>query len=298
MTRATPIDWLLLALLGVIWGASFMGVKLALTGLGPAQVAAVRIGLAAVALTALAFALGKGLPPLGHRRLWLHVIGMGLFSNAIPFLLLSWAQKSVTSGYAGITMAVVPLLVLPLAHVFVPGDQMTRKKAAGFALGFAGVAVLIGRDGFASSGAETETLARLACLGASACYAVGSIITRSAPPSNQISFGAGALIAASVVIVPVALLTEPAPAPDLTSIAAAVYLGLFPTALATLILVRIITSAGPSFLTQVNYQVPVWSVLFGSVLLGEPVPPAFVGALGLILAGLAVARAPAWRRRP
>lgn len=298
ISRATPTDWLLLTLLGGIWGASFMGVKLALTGFGPAQIAAIRIALGALALTSLAFALGKGLPSLSNRRLWLHIVGMGMFSNAIPFLLLSWAQKSVTSGFAGITMAVVPLLVLPLAHVFVPGDQMTRKKGMGFVLGFAGVAMLVGQDAFASSGAETETLARIACVGASACYAIGSIITRRAPPSNQMSFGAGALIAASCVIVPVALWSEPMPAPDMTALGAVVYLGLFPTALATLILVRIINSAGPTFLTQVNYQVPIWSVLFGTFLLSETLPPSFLGALGLILAGLAVSRAPALRRRP
>ncbi|MFC2969321.1 DMT family transporter [Acidimangrovimonas pyrenivorans] len=300
MTRTSNLtDWALLTLLGMIWGASFMGVKLALTGFGPAQIAAIRIALGAAALTVLAYALGVGLPALKERKLWLHCIGMGLFSNAFPFLLLAWAQQSVTSGFAGITMAVVPLLVLPLAHVFVPGEQMTLRKGIGFLVGFAGVATLIGPEAFASSGAETETLARLACLGATACYATGSIITRRAPQSNQISFGAAALLVATAVIAPVALIGEPMPAaPGATALGAALYLGLFPTALATLILVRIIKSSGPSFLSQVNYQVPIWSVLFGTLLLQEQLPPAFLGALALILGGLAISRAPAWRRRP
>lgn len=298
MTRATPTDWLLLILLGVVWGASFMGVKLSLTGFGPAQVAAIRIALGALALTALAYGLGKGLPGFAARRLWAHIIGMGMFSNAFPFLLLAWAQKSVTSGFAGITMAVVPLLVLPLAHAFVPGEQLTRRKGIGFVVGFAGVAALVGPAAFSSTGADSETLARLACIAAAGCYAIGSIITRLSPPSNQLSFGAGALIAATCVIVPVALIWEPLPTPDPTAVAAVFYLGFFPTALATLILVRVITSAGPTFLTQVNYQVPIWSVLFGTFLLHEPLPPTFLGALVLILAGLAISRAPVWRRRP
>lgn len=300
MTRtAQASDWILLTLLGMIWGASFMGVKLALGGFGPITVAAIRITMGAAALTALAYARGLGLPPLSQRRLWLHCIGMGMFSNAIPFMLLSWAETQVTSGFAGITMAVVPLLVLPLAHLLVPGEQMTRAKAVGFVIGFAGVIALVGRAAFASSGAESETLARFACIGASACYATGSIITRLSPPSNQISFGAAALIAATVAIVPTALIFEPGlPHPDLTALGAVIYLGLFPTALATLLLVRVIQSAGPSFLSQVNYQVPVWSVLFGMVFLQEALPPRFLGALALILAGLGVSRAPAWRRRP
>ncbi|MCQ8115733.1 EamA family transporter, partial [Vibrio parahaemolyticus] len=79
-------------------------------------------------LTVLALATGDGLPSLAPgrgRRIWLHCVGMGLFSNALPFSLLAWGQRQVSSGFAGITMAVVPLLVLPLAHVLVPGERMT-----------------------------------------------------------------------------------------------------------------------------------------------------------------------------
>ncbi|MCW1934470.1 EamA family transporter [Pararhodobacter zhoushanensis] len=84
--------------------------------------------------------------------------------------------------------------------------------------------------------------------------------------------------------------------PPLRSTLALVYLGLMPTALATLIMVHVIRSAGPTFLTQTNYQVPVWSVLFGVLILSEPLPPQFLAALGLILTGLAVSRV-SWRRR-
>ena len=104
---------------------------------------------------------------------------MGVFSNALPFALLSWGQRHVTSGFAGITMAVVPLLVLPLAHLFVPGERMTARKVAGFVVGFAGVVLLIGTGGPSPA---ARALARLACVAASSCYAVGAIVTRLAPP--------------------------------------------------------------------------------------------------------------------
>ena len=165
-------------------------------------------------------------------------------------------------------------------------------------VGLGGVAALVVRSAFPSPGADSGTVARRAGIAAAGCYAIGWVITRLSPPSNQLSFGAGALIAATCVIVPVALIWEPLPTPDPTAVAAVFYLGLFPTALATLILVRVITSAGPTFLTQVNYQVPIWSVLFGPFLLHEPLPPTLLGALVLILAGLAISRAPLWRRRP
>lgn len=292
-------NWVYLLLLSVIWGASFMGVSLALEGFGPLGVAAIRITMGAELLTGLAFAMGNGLPSLSQRRLWLHIAGMGLFSNAIPFFLLSWGQQYVTSGFAGITMAVVPLLVLPLAHVFIPGEALTPRKAVGFAIGFFGVGVLIGPGALARSGAALEFWAQLACIGAAGCYAIGSIFTRLAPKSDQIGFSAGGLLVATLVILPMALVSEGLPAlPGATALWAVVYLGVFPTALATILLVKVVQSAGPSFMSTVNYLVPIWSVLFGVALLAEPLPASFLTALGLILAGLAISRARGLRRRP
>lgn len=300
----TPLDWGLVLALGVVWGASFMGVSLALQGFGPLTVAAGRIALGAFALCIVAQATGHRLPPLrgaGAGRVWAFVCAMALFSNAMPFSLLAWGQQHVTSGFAGITMAAVPLFVIALAHVFVPGERLTVTRVAGFVLGLIGVGLLIGGEAITGTGAAPEGIARLACVGAAACYAIGSIVTRRAPPIPLVSFSAGALLAASAMIVPLALAVEgvPAlPAHEPIALAGLLYLGLGPTALATLILVRVIRSAGPGFLAQVNYHVPVWSVIFGVTLLGETLPPQFLIALAVILAGLALSRASAWRRRP
>jgi drug/metabolite transporter (DMT)-like permease len=290
--------WLALGLLGLIWGGSFLAVAVALTGFGPLSIAAARIGIAAVILTALAFAAGQGLPPAGTargRRIWLHCLGMGIFSNALPFALLSWGQRQVTSGFAGITMAVVPLLILPLAHLFVPGERMTWPKAAGFAIGFVGVALLVGTGG--GGPGESAGLARAACVAASCCYALGAIVTRLAPGGPYLSFAAGGLVLAAAAILPLALLVEGVPArPPLPALLAVLYLGVLPTAIATVLLVYVIQSAGASFLGLVNYQVPVWAVILGLVALGEELPPQFLGALALILAGLAVSQVRIGRR--
>ncbi len=304
LTTPTPLDWSLVLALGMVWGASFMGVALALEGFGPLTVAAGRIALGALALYAVARATGHGLPPLrgaGSGRVWAFVCAMALFSNALPFFLLAWGQQHVTSGFAGITMAAVPLFVIGLAHVFVPGEQLTPARVAGFVLGLIGVGLLIGGEVFATTGAALEDIARIACVGAAACYAIGSIFTRRAPPIPLVSFSAGALLAASVMIVPLALAIEGIPSlpvDEPIALVGLLYLGLGPTALATLILVRVIRSAGPGFLSQVNYHVPVWSVILGVTLLGETLPPQFLIALAVILAGLALSRASAWRRRP
>lgn len=288
----TPLAWLMLFLLGLTWGGSFLGIAKALTGFGPLTIAAARIGIAAVILTGIALASGAGLPSWSTRvgrRIWLHCLGMGIFSNALPFALLPWGQERVSSGFAGITMAVVPLLVLPLAHVFVPGERMTPRKAAGFVVGFFGVVLLIGQGG--EGAAEGIGLARLACVAASCSYAVGAIVTRLAPPGPTISFGAAGLLIASAISIPLALCFEGWPAsPPVPALVGVLYLGVFPTALATVALVYVVQSAGPSFMSLVNYQVPVWAVILGLVALDEELPPQFLGALGLILLGLAVSQ--------
>ena len=289
-TRPGPLQWILLLALGMIWGASFLGVEKALESFAPITIAALRIGLAAVILTGVSFAMGVGLPK--DRRTWVFAFGMGLFSNAIPFTLLSWGQQHVTSGYAGITMAVVPLLVLPLSHFLIPGMRLTPIKTLGFGIGFIGVVVLIGPARIMQSGGgDIENIARIACVVASMCYAIGSIITRLAPQGDAMAFSAAALLMGSLIALPVALAVEGLPhAPTLPALAGMLYLGIFPTALATIMLFYVVKTGGPPFLSLVNYQVPVWALIIGMVVLNEALPSSFIWALGLILLGLAVAQ--------
>ncbi len=300
MPSPTASSWTLLICLGLIWGASFPAVELALMGFQPLSIAAFRIALAAIAILILTFAIGVGLPPINTRtgrRIWLHAAGMGILSNALPFSLLSWGQQHVTSGFAGITMAGLPLLVLPLAHFLVPGERMTARKVIGFVVGFLGVVVLIGPARIAEGGADA--LARLACVGAVVCYACGSIVTRRAPQGPLLSFSAAALLVATLILLPLAVTIDgrPTQVPG-PALAGVIYLGLLPTALATLMLVHIIKTAGPSFLSLVNYQVPVWAVILGTVFLNEPLPAQLLVALALILGGLVIAQTRAPRFRP
>lgn len=291
-TAPTRQHWLLLLCLGVIWGSSFMGVSLALDGLTPLQLAATRVTVAAVVLCVYALLTGRERPGKGTgQRIWLHIIAFAIFSNALPFSLLGWGQIHVTSGFAGVSMAVVPLLLVPMAHFFVVGERMTVLKSLGFLIGFAGALVLIGPGAFASSGAEMENLARLACIGAATCYAIGAIAIRTAPPTGQIAFAASALAIAAALITPLAILIDGFPnfGADRSTIAI-LYLSAIPTALATIIMVHIIRAAGPSFISLVNYQVPVWSVIFGAFLLGEVVPASLYLALALILLGIVISR--------
>ena len=218
---------------------------------------------------------------------------MGLFTNAPLFSLLAWGQQQVTSSFAGVCMAVVPLLVLPLSHFVVPGERMTRAKVAGFAVGFAGVFLLVGGDSLLGDGGTEPSLllAQIACVGASCCYAIGSIVTRLCPPIPTQSFAATGLLLGAALLIPTALLFEGLPqTASLPAVAGVIYLALFPTAAATILLTVLIKRAGPPFLSLVNYQVPVWAVIIGAVVLLEPLPGHFLIALMVILSGLALSQ--------
>ncbi len=296
-------NWLKLLLLAMLWGASFMSMSVALKDAGPFFVVSARLSIGALFLVTLTYARGVGLPSCrgeGAGRLWLFILAMAIFTNTLPFSLLSWAQQVVPSGFAGVCMSAVPLITLPLAHFLLPGNRMTYRRVLGFAIGTLGVIVLIGPEalsGIFSDNTGVETLARLACLGTATCYAMGSILTRLAPETDRVGLAAAVLLVAALLITPYALITEGWPESlGAKSTWALIYLGLLPTGLAQVLLVQVIRDAGPVFLSLVNYQVPLWAVFFGATLLSEPLPPSLFWALALILLGMGLSQYGALKR--
>ena len=289
MTSPGLLNWFRISFIAIIWGGAFMFVRIALSDFPPLTLAAGRILIGAISLYALMRLRGLSLPSFKDARLWRFILLVALLSSSMPFALLSWGQQHVPSAFAGMTMAALPIFVLPLAHFFVPGEQIYLRKVIGFSVGFLGAILLIGTSNLGVAEGKIETLARVACITAAFCYACGSIATRQCPPVNELALSTGSLILAALILTPVALLFDGLPKiPSFTGILAILYLGLIPTALAFIIKVAVTRSAGPSFMTLTNYQVPVWSVIFGSIFLGEILPVTLFVALGLILLGLAI----------
>ena len=292
----TRASWLMILALGLTWGATFMVIEIALRGITPFWLAAARIGFAAALMTAVWLARGGRLF-LGAERRWGDMIVVGALSSAVPFMLLSWGQQYVTSGFAGVSMAAVALMVLPLAHVLVPGERMTLRRTAGFAIGFVGVVVLIGGQAFSSTGAALEPFGRAACLAAAGCYAVSSVQMRRLPPVDPIGLATVLLIIGAAMVLPAAWIVEgPPPGVDGQTLAVLALLGLVPTAGANILRVVVIRTAGPTFMSLTNYIVPVWSVVLGAWILSEPLPPSLLWALALILAGVFLSQWGALRR--
>lgn len=292
----TAKSWAMVATLGLVWGGTFMVQELALEHMPPFWVSGARIGFAAV-ITFAVWGLRGGRMFTGPDTHWPLLFVVSLFSAAIPFMALAWGQQYVTSGFTGVSMAAVALIVLPLAHFLVPGERMTPRRTLGFLIGFAGVVLLIGPAAFASSGADGEIAGRLACLFAAGCYGVTSILMRRLPPIDPVGLAAATLAFGTIAVLPIAFAAHgmpPLPAPE--GLFYLAVLGLIPTAAANLLRILVIRTAGPVFMSLTNYMVPLWSVLLGGLVLGEAFPPTLFGAMALILAGVGLSQYGALRR--
>jgi len=290
----------LLAALVAMWGSSFMFIKFGVASVPTATLVAARLILGAAILLVFMRMRGARLPKFGRGglRIWGNYTILALIGNCIPFTTITWGQQRTDSALAGILMAVMPLATMVLAHFFVSGEHMTRNRVIGFILGFAGIVVLMGPSALSGAGGSTlATLSQFAILAGALCYAANSVLTRILARGDDIlTASAAMLLVASVIALPIALFVDRpwTLAPAASSIAAIVWLGIGPTAIATLLYFKLIGSAGPTFMSLVNYMSPAVAVFLGVALLGETPGIHAYFALSLILAGIAVSQ---WRPR-
>jgi len=287
-------DWGLLAALVALWGSNFMFIKLGVEAVPPATLVATRLVIGAVILVAVVRALGYTFPPVG--RAWTPYVVLAVVGNCMPFWFITWGQKSIDSALAGILMAIMPLTTLLLAHFFVAGERMSRNRVAGFVLGFLGIVVLMGPAALAGlGGSPIEILAQLSVLAGALCYAVNGVLIRVTLKGDVMVASAAIIALAAVVSVPIALAVDQPwrLAPGVDAVIILTWIGIGPTAIATLVHLKLIASAGPTFMSLINYCIPVVALLIGVTLLSEePGANAYAG-LALILAGIALSQ---WRR--
>jgi drug/metabolite transporter (DMT)-like permease len=265
----------------------------------PVSVAAGRIAAAAACLLAVLAARGLRLPR--SARAWLHFASLAVLGNALPFCLIGWGLERVPSGATGILTGIMPMVTLVLAHFFVPGEPMTRRRTLGFVLGFAGVVTLTGPEALRELGGEPSDLVRqLAVVGGAVCYSLNAIVARHLPPTNALVSAATTLLLATFLIAPVALAVD-RPwelAPSASSLWAMAWLGVGATAAATIVYYRLIASAGPTFFSTANFLIPIVALAAGVVFRDEEASWSALLALALVLSGLALAGGVAPRTVP
>ncbi len=281
------VNWLLLLCLIFLWGTSFLFTSLAVETIDPLSIVFYRVFIGAIVLTLYLYVQHKRLP--SSYKSWMIFLLFGFIGNLLPFFLISWGQQTIDSGLAGMIMAIMPLITMLLAHYFIVGEDLNRFKIIGFLLGITGVGLLLGPI---FSGSMQEMLSGIAIFIAASCYAVNSILVRRLPRFDPVIAGAGLLIAASsALFVPWLLLSMPVIGiSSTTSIISLIWLGIGPTGIATIILFSVIDRAGPTFLSTINYLIPVVAFLAGVMLLNEPLSWMSLLALMIILLGISFTR--------
>lgn len=281
-------DYVLLTGLAVIFGASFILTNVAVQSISPLTVATSRILLAAAMLYPLMRLKGQVLPAKG--RIWLFIIAAAFFGNALPFALISWGQVSVDAGLTAILMAVMPLITVLLAHVTTTDEKMNRYKLIGVACGLIGVVVLMGWDQLGGLG--DNMIRQYAIAIAAVCYAINSIITKQLTGVARLPMMTALMLAATFMLLPFALVLESpwTQTPSASAIGAVVTLAIGPTALATLIILNIIDRSGATFLSQINFIVPLAGVFMAWLFLDEVLPTSAWIALCIILVGIGLSR--------
>lgn len=290
MSKSPPglTDFALLALLAAIWGGSFMLIKVALQGFDPVSLTAWRLTVGGLAMLAVALAAGERLA-FGGRDIFVLVLA-GLFGNALPFVLISWGEETVDAGLAAILMGIMPMATLILAHYLSDGEALTGRKLAGVAIGFCGLVVLVGPP--ALKGLGSDVAAQSAILGAAICYAINAIVTKKLLHLPRRSAAAGIVMSGAIMVWVLALATRQPfdQAGGSGPVFAMVLLGVFPTAVAALIMFEVLQRQGAAFFGLVNLLVPPFGVAWALAVLGEIPDPLALVALALILGGIAVTR--------
>ncbi len=280
--------WALLLLLASVWGASYLFIKVAVEGgLEPAPLMCVRAAIAAVVLLAyVVHALGGARAVSELRASWRQWLTIGAVANAVPFWLVAWGEKHVDSGIAAIAQSTVPLFTILLGLRFLPHEPLSRGQVLGFTLGLVGVGVLAGAH---PDGGRWAVAGTLAVVLSSLAYACGNVIgQRSVTGTPGPVLAAGAMLAAAVTLLPFAILQAPTSAPDTDAILSLLALALLGTALAQLVLYRMLNLFGARSVSLVTYLMPGFALVYGALLLDEPITAAALAGLALILAGVAL----------
>jgi drug/metabolite transporter (DMT)-like permease len=275
MRRADAVR---LVLLGAIWGASFLFMRIAAPALGPVLTAELRTLIAGIAL-ALYFAV-TGFDP-AYRRWGRQYVIVGILSSALPFLLWAYAALSLTAGLLSVLNATAPMFGA-LCSALLLRERLNARRVVGLVVGVAGVALLMQPDG----GATLHYSSIAAALAASFSYGlIATYIKGWAKDVPSRGMAAGSQLAAGILLIPFIALWPPPAAPTPGAVASILALGLICTALAYLLYFRLIADIGATGALTVTYLVPVFGVLWGVLFLGESVSAAMLAGAALVIVG-------------
>ncbi len=283
--NAYTINWILLLLLSAIWGGAFTLNKYALEAYSPEILVTGRLLVASLALILIVLVIFKKVKV--HPSDWRYYLFMSIVGIVAPFLLISYGQLGIDSSLAGILMSTMPISTLILSHFFLDDERMTKTKLIGFLIAFIGIVILImpGKNTLHTSlldGLSSE----LMVISGAILYSFAAVYGKRFKITDPLNASTGVTLYSAVIML-IYLIFNPNIIPndfgDMSHLSAVLILGIFCTAIATIIYFQILQSSGATFISMMNYLIPVWAILFGVIFFNEnTVWNYFIGLLIII----------------
>ncbi|MCB1384410.1 MAG: EamA family transporter [Nitratireductor sp.] len=294
-TRSAALDFALLGLLALLWGSSYLFIKLAVGEIPPLTLIALRVTIASLFLLAVLFWRGERLP--GQPAQWRRLLVQSFLNSIGAWTILAWGQQHVDSGPASVLNSTSPIFVLLITAGFTRHEPVGARRMAGALLGLGGVVLIVGTDALAGLG--TQVAGQLAALAGAVLYAFAAIYGRRLAGMSPAVIACGTMLWATAVLVPASLfLDDPlALRPSPTAIGAATALGLLSTGVALMIYFRLLTTLGSLGTASQAYLRAGIGVVLGMALLGETLTPATLAGIGCALGGVVMINLPRGKGR-
>ncbi len=273
-----------LVTLSALWGASFLFMRIAAPEFGPLALVEVRVFIAALFLLPI-FLLRADVSELTSN--WRKLAILGVMNSAAPFFLLTFATLSITGGFAGILNATAPIWAAMIAWVWL-SDRLNLSRILGLVIGFAGVLLLVWDK--VSLNFDGTTVAILAGILAAVLYAIGGNYTKKQMSGMRpLAIATGSMIAAAIILLPIAVYLWPGAMPSLRSWIAVIIMGVASTGVAYILYFRLIRNVGPAKAITVTYLIPAFAMLWGFIFIDEKVTPIMIVGCSIIFLGTALA---------
>jgi len=283
-------NWFLLILLSAIWGGAFTLNKIALDLYTPEVIVAGRLIVGSAFLIVLIYFIYKRFSfNLSQLNYYLF---MSLVGIVIPFIAIINGQRNIDSAMAGILMATMPITTILLSHFFLVDEKINQQKLIGFLISFFGVFILIYReDLFVNNSLSTTLISQLQVMLGSTLYSIAAIYGKKYKMTDPVSASTGTILFATFFMLIYLIFIDESNVsiPTLLVNYNILLLGILCTAIATIIYFQILQTAGASFLSIMNFLIPLWAILFGILILNDTFSWNYIFGLIIILAGIKLA---------
>jgi len=291
------LDWLIFLALGLMWGSSYLFIKIGVETLEPFTLIALRLGIGLSVLAAVVLLAREPLPR--SPRVYGHLVVMSIINIALPFFLITTAEQSTDSALAAIFAATVPLFVIVIAAFFLHDEPITPGRLAGLAIGFAGVVIIVSPS-FAAAVPGSSPYGAIALIGSSISYAVGAVYTRrnvrELRPMIAAAFQVGfAFVSTAALALVLERPFETVVRPD--TVISVVWLGILGSGLAYLAFFRLLGRWGATRTSMVAYLLPVVGIVLGVLVLSEQMDIRILLGTALVLGGVALVNSRYGQRR-